>query len=177
MPLAPINPNNTLRYWVDYTTCGEQHSMQCRAGSDVTPADAGATIAALFNDLTSLFRLITIDSFRYANPGSNITVATAWPGASTYGSGVGAHYESAQYLDFVGRGPTGRRVRVAIFGCMFTTVGGDYRFSRSENAPVAAALDTLVSDSSIFLDVEYEIPVWNQYANSGVNAYWRNKIR
>ena len=177
MPLAPINPNNTQRYWVDYTTCGEQHSLQCRAVSTVTDADAGATMAAFLNAVSVWTRLITIDGFRRAAPGSNVTTSVTWPGSATYGSGAGSHYETAQYVDFIGRGPTGRRVRASVFGVNFSSLGGDYRISSAESPAVAAAIAELTSDAEIFVDVEYEIPVWHPYANCGVNAYWRNKVR
>jgi hypothetical protein len=77
----------------------------------------------------------------------------------------------------VGRGPTGRRVRVALFGAVIEQFGDDFRISGSENALVADAIAVLTSDGDIFLDVEYEVPVWHNYINLGSNAYWRNKIR
>lgn len=177
MPLTPVNPNNTQRFWVDYTVCGFQHTLQMRAGSTVAASDASATLAALFAAFdTSLF-LTTIDGFRSAAPGSNISVAETWLGDASYGSGAGAKYQSAWYYDMVGRGPTGRRVRVALFGAVLVQLGDDYRISGTENSLVTDALAVLTSDGDMFLDVEYEVPVWHNYINLGVNAYWRNKIR
>ena len=175
--MAPINPNNTQRFFVDYTTCGEAHTLLCRAGSTVTAADAGATIAAFLATLDSQLRLVTITGFRSAAPGTNITVPETWPGDATYGDGAGSHFETAQYLDFVGRGSTGHRVRVAVFGAINSHVGDDYRMTSAESTVVADALAALTSDGDIFLDVDYQVPVWHTYANLGVNAYWRNKVR
>lgn len=175
--MPPISPDNTQRFWVDYTTCGYSHTVMMRAGSTVEASDAGATMAALFAALTSQFRLQTITGFRSAAPGSNISVPEIWPGDATYGSGAGTAYETAQFLDFVGRGPTGHRVRVALFGCIGVSAGGDYRITPSEVSVIGDALDVLVSDGDMFLDVDYQVPVWHQYANSGGNAYWRNKVR
>jgi hypothetical protein len=151
--------------------------MLCRAGSTVIAADAGATMAAVFAAASSGMRLQTIDGFRSALPGTNISVPEVWPGAASYGSGAGTPYESAQYWDFVGRGSTGHRVRVALFGAIGVTAGGDYRISVGELSNIAAVLAELTSDGDIFLDIDYQVPVWHQYADSGVNAYWRNKIR
>jgi hypothetical protein len=175
--MPPISPDNTQRFFLDYTTCGYDHTMLCRAGSTVTPADAGATMAAFLAELDSQVRLVTITGFRSAAPGTNITVPQTWPGAATYGDGAGSAFESAQYIDFIGRGATGHRVRVALFGAINVQVGGDYRMSSAESTVVADAIAALTSDADIFLDVDYEIPVWHAYANLGVNAYWRNKIR
>jgi hypothetical protein len=175
--MPPISPDNTQRFWVDYTVAGFQHTLLCRAGSTVLAADAGATIAAFLAAIESSFYLITIDGFRRAAPGSNVSNPEVWPGASTYGDGAGTPKDSAHYMDFVGRGATGHRVRVAVFGAIISDFGGDYRLSGSESALVANAVAELTSDSEIFLDVDYEIPIWKNYANLGVNAYWRNKIR
>lgn len=175
--MAPISPDNTQRFFLDYTVCGYPHTHLCRAGSTVTASDAGATIAAFFAALTSQFRLITVLGFRSAAPGTNITVPETWPGAATYGSGAGSPFETAQFLDFVGRGSTGHRVRASIFGCSGTNAGGDFRITPAEVSAIGDALDVLLSDGDIYLDIDYEVPVWHEYANSGQNAYWRNKIR
>jgi len=175
--MAPISPDNTKRYFLDYSTCGFDHTLLCRTESTVTASDAGGTIAAFLDAIDSVFRLITVVGFRVAVVGSNITTSVTWPGAGTYGSGAGSAYESAQYLDFVGRGGTGHRARVAVFGCIFSEVGNNYRLESAENALVAAAIAELTSDTSIFNDIDGQIPVWHTYANTGVNAYWRNKIR
>lgn len=175
--MPPISPDNTQRFWVDYTVAGYGHTLMCRAGSTVVASDAGATIAAFFAALDSQIVLLTIDGFRSAVPGSNISVPETWPGDATYGSGAGDPYQSAQYLDFVGRGSTGHRVRASVFGVINVQVGGDYRVSAAESSFVGDAIAALTSDGDIFLDVDYQVPIWHNYANCGVNAYWRNKIR
>jgi hypothetical protein len=148
-----------------------------RANSTVVASDAGATMAAFINALAGQFRLITIDAFRSSLPGSNVSVLETWPGAATYGSGAGSPFETAQYYDFVGRAPSGRRVRAALFGAINVQVGGDYRISTTEQTEVANALAELTSDVDMWLAVDYDNPVWHMYANCGVNAYWRNKVR
>lgn len=177
MPLAPIDPNNTQRFWLDYSTCQFPHTLQCRAGSTVTASDAGGIMAAFLASIESQIYLLTVTGFRSAAPGTNITVPEVWPGASTYGDDEGPKYASAQYIDFVGRGPTGRRARAAVFGAINLQVGSDYRVSESESTAVTDGIAALTADGDIFLDVEYEVPVWHRYMNCGVNAYWRNKIR
>jgi hypothetical protein len=175
--MAPISPDNTQRFWVDYETCSTNHTLMCRAGSTVLAADAGATMAAFLAAFGSAIHLLTVSGFRSAAPGTNISVPETWPGAATYGSGVGPVYKGAYYADFVGRGSTGHRVRAAVFG-LNNPVGVDnFRYLASEATWVQDCLDALTSDGDIFLDIDYEVPVWKSYANSGGNAYWRNKIR
>jgi len=175
--MAPISPDNTQRFFLDYDTCGYGHTLLCRAGSTVIAADAGATIAAFLAAIDANFRLLTIPGFRNALPGSNITTPVTWPGAATYGSGAGVKYETAQYWDFVGRGATGHRVRVSLFGAIASFAGDNYRVLPGEAPAVTDAITALTSDGDIFLDVDYEVPVWHTYANCGVNAYWSNKVR
>lgn len=175
--MAPISPDNTYRWWVDYTSCGEQHTLMCRSGSTVVASDAGATIAAFFAAHDSAIYETTIDGFRSAPSGTNFSVPEVWPGASSYGTGTGPKYAAAWYYDYVGRGNTGHRVRVALFGAILVQVGNDYRITPAEQGFVGDALAALTSDGDIFLDVDYEVPIWKQYANCGVNAYWRNKLR
>lgn len=175
--MAPISPDNTQRFFVDYTVCTYQHTVLCRAGSTVTAADAGATMAALFAAFDSAIFATTIDGFRSAAPGTNITVPEVWPGAASYGVGAGQPADTANCYDMIGRGPTGHRVRVGLFGAILSRDGGDYRMSAAEDALVANAIAVLTSDGDIFLDIDYQVPVWKNYINLGPNAYWRNKVR
>lgn len=175
--MAPMDPNNTQRFWVDYTTCGFGHTLLCRAGSTVTASDAGGIIGAFLAAFSGDIYQLTIDGFRSANPGSNISVPQIWPGASTYGSGAGPKNATANFYDFIGRGATGKRVRTGVFGAKTTVTNEDYRISVGEQAFVADCLAALTADADIFLDIDYEVPVWKNYCNSGTNAYWRNKIR
>jgi len=175
--MAPISPDNTQRFWVDYSVCGHDHSLLMRAGSTVVASDASATMAAFLAALDGQLFLLTVTGFRSAAPGTNITVPETWLGAASYGSGAGSEYQSAWYYDFVGRGATGHRARAAVFGVVQLASGANYRITPAEATAVGDALDVLVSDGDMFLDIDYEVPVWHQYANSGANAYWRNKIR
>ena len=175
--MPPTAPDNTPRYFVDYTVCGFQHTLMCRVDSTVVAADVGATIDALFTAFDSSIFATTIDDFRFADAGSGVSNPVTWPGASGYGSGAGEPANTADYYDMIGRGPTGKRVRVAIFGATITTFGGDYRISGAENALVASAIAVLTSDVQMFLDIEFNNPVWKNYINIGTNAYWRNKVR
>jgi hypothetical protein len=175
--MAPLSPDHTPRYFLDYTTCGFEHTLMCRTDSGVDPADVSAVIAAFLAAIGGSFRQLDIVDFRFADAGTNITVPVTWGGAASYGSGSGSPYESAHYMDFIGRGSTGRRVRVAVFGMINSSAGGDYRLIPSESGVVAAAIAELTSDAQMFLDIDFTVPVWKNYANVGVNAYWRNKIR
>jgi hypothetical protein len=164
-------------YFLDYTTCTEQHTLQMRCEPTTTDSDASGTIGAFLTAIDSQIYEMTIDGFRFRQAGSHVTLPAVWSGAASYGSGAGARAFTANYLDFVGRDPSGVRVRVAVFGAINITLGGDYRMSSSESSVVADAIAELTSDANMFWTVGGEVPVWNTYANLGVSAYWRNRIR
>jgi hypothetical protein len=174
--MAPLS-NNTRRWWLDYSTCGHGHTLLMRSSDPVDAAEASAAIGSFLGDLSTQLREITITGFRTAAKGSDVSLPATWGGAATYGSGTGSEFESAQYLDFVGRDEAGRRVRVAVFGVVYSEVGNNYRVTTAESTAVVDALADLVGDPECFLTISELNPVWHTYANVGQNAYWRNKIR
>jgi len=72
----------------------------------------------------------------------------------------------------------GRRCRVAIFGLkgIVDTSGDDFRFPSSVGY-VGAALAVLEADGNVPCSISGLAVNWHQYMNSGINAYWRNRIR
>lgn len=178
--MAPLPVESTARLFVDYTTCSEQHTMMVRYGVGGSVSDAIAMLDAFLIALDDFVLAATIDGARVSDLGSTVTYPVAWTGAAGFGDGTGTHYKTANYLDFVGRSIGGRRVRLAVFGAVFhaDTVGtGDYRFNATDEARVAAALAVLEASSDTPVAIDGDPAVWQQYANCGVNAYWRNHIR
>lgn len=177
--MAPLPSNNTGVLFLDYTTCTVEHTVQIRYAS---ASSVGAAMTLLDDLLTSLVSGLTkleVIGARHRAVGANVTFPIAWTGAASYGTVVGPRYKGAAYLDFVGRGITGRRLRIAIFGPgdFFDTANEDYRFTVADSAVVAAAVAVLEAGSAVPVDISGSEVTWNQYANTGVNAYWRNKIR
>lgn len=149
--------------------------MRCEGTT--TDTDASATIGAFLTAISSQINELTVVGFRFRQAGHHVALPATWSGDATYGSGAGDPYQSAAYLDFVGRDEDGVRVRVAVFGCINVQLGGDYRALSSESSYIADAIAELTSDGNMFWTVNGKIPSWNPYSNLGVNAYWRNKIR
>jgi hypothetical protein len=177
--MTPLPANNTGVLFVDYSVCGENHTMEVRYDGGGSVADAAVFADQLLTAASPGLFLLTILGTRHRAAGSNVSLPTIWPGSATYGSGSGAHYQSAWYADLVGRSDDGRRCRIAVFGFqeVADTTNNDYRVLRSESSiaddMVAAAEAGVHAPASIggFLCS------WHQYINIGVNAYWRNRIR
>jgi len=137
--------------------------------------DTHALLVALDPGLTEL----TVTGARNRELGANVTVPVTWIGDVSYGGAIGPRYKGAAYLDFVGRDTSGRRVRIAIFGPgdFFDATNEDYRFLTTDSSVIAAARSVLDGTANTFITISGEKPTWYSYANTGVNAYWRNRIR
>ncbi len=177
--MAPLPSNNTAVLFVDYSGCGENHTLQIRFAAPGIIADAMGIADGLLAALGATIREITITGARVRAAGSNVTIPVAWTGAATYGSGAGSHNESAYYVDFVGRSVDGRRCRVAVFcvGVPADATNQDFRLTRSESGGVDAALTVLEAGSGAPVSISGLAVSWHQYGNIGTNAYWRNQIR
>lgn len=175
--LAPLLPNNTARYFLDYSVASTSHTLGMRVDPEVTDADAISVLDSFMDVVGAFCYPITVEGLRFQQAGALVSYDVAWTGSAGWGTGTSVPAVAAQYYDFVGRDTEGRRVRVAVFGAGLVTSGGDYRIVDSEAGWVSDALAALTQDAQMFWTIGGEIPVWKQYINCGVNAYWRNKQR
>lgn len=175
--MAPLPIDNTRRWWLDYSVCTKEHSLLMRSIDTVDAVQASDAIDAFLTALNSQLRLVTVLGLRMAPKSSSISAPAVWSGAATYGSGAGSPFESANFIDFLGRTSGGRRARAGMFGAINAQVGGDYRVTNAESTFVGDALTALAADPDCFQAIDDFAPTWYQYANIGASAYWRNKIR
>lgn len=177
--MAPLPSNTTGVVFLDYNTCDEPHTVQCRYGASSDANGAMTVLDAFLTALSPVLNLVTIVGARERVAGGNVSLPLTWLGSATYGSGAGPHNESAYYYDFVGRSADGRRVRMAMFGAGgdHDGIGEDFRFSVADSSDIAAAFAVLAAAGADCVSIS-GLPVsWHPYANGGVNAYWRNRIR
>lgn len=176
--MAPLPSNNTAVYFLDYEVESHQHTIQARFGSGGSVNDAAAFLDAFLTAFGTNIYLLTIIGARVRDVGSDVTYPVTWDGAATYGSSTEGEYASAQYIDFIGRSIDGRRCRIAVFGVkgIVDTGQKDFRLA-SGVAYVGAALAVLEASSDVPVSISGEPVNWHQYANTGINAYWRNHIR
>lgn len=185
MPLAPLSPSNTPRYWVDYEANGVQHTMQFRypGGALSGPPDTGFLngITLFLSELLTLLPSdFTIVGARYAPAGSDVTLPTTAPSSPGTGGGTPAAAEVPAYLTFVGRTSAGRKVKVQVYGVSASPAseGGvfsDYRLTAGQSTPVDDAIAALGILGAVGIDGESIN--WYTYANCGYGAYWQKKQR
>jgi len=177
--MAPLPSNSTAVLFVDYSGCGEDHTLQVRYGSGSSANDAMTLLDAVWSAMSPRLRLVTISGARVRDISTNVTYPVTWTGASTYGSGAGVHFEAAYYADFVGRSIDGRRCRLAFFcaAAPADVTNDDFRVTAAENADVSDAIDALNAGSDVPVSISGQAVNWQLYANIGTNAYWRNRLR
>jgi len=177
--MAPLDPTNTARVFLDYETCGENHTAMLRYSALGSVSDCFDIWQTMLGSMNTFLHQITITGARNAVVGSNITNPVTWTGDATYGGDPGPHYASAQYIDFIGRDVQGRRVRSAFFGAAFLFDGtqDDFRFQAADFAFVVTCVTALEGDPGNAVTINGLAATWHLYGNGGVNAYWRNQIR
>lgn len=175
--MAPLPHNNTDILFVDYNTCGHDHTAEIRLNG------AGAVDNAIdtFGEVVTAFGLAlcaaTFISARLQLEGENVSNPVSWTGPATWGGDPGTEEKTAWFYGLIGRSLAGRRVRFYLFGAAAVASGTDYRMLPGEFDELVDALGAIRAQTDNFLAIDGATAVWKSYANTGVNAYWRNKIR
>lgn len=175
--MPPLPSNTTGVVFVDYSVGGHDHTIEARYSASGSQAGAMTVIDDLLTSLAAVLFTLTINGARHRPALSNVTLPVPWTGAATYGSGVAVPAQSAWYYNFIGRAPSGRRARIGVFGSNAVTdiSAGDYRIPIVGAFVGARAVLDAAPDDAVAIDGD--TPVWYDYVNCGVNAYWRNRIR
>lgn len=174
--MAPLDPNNTARFFWDYTVDGANHTFITRHNGILSPGAAGASVATLLTTIASQINLITINTCRSAAQGSDFSFpVTSGIEGSQYGAGVGNADTVPRELNFVGRSSGGRRCRLGIFGYKGNI--STWRVTGAEVAAVQNAVNHLNASVGIYLAIDGVEPVWYPYVNVLYNAYWQGAVR
>lgn len=175
--MAAVAPNYTPRLWVKYDGPAGEHEVQFRypsaTGVDAMVADAADVCASLKAFLTTS---TTFVSARLAQAGSNLSFPVAWVPIVGTSADALPEVEYPNFVSWVGRGTSGRRVRLTLNGVPIDA-DSDYRILESENAAVAAVLTKLRAGPVSQVAIDATPIVWNPYANLGRNAYFQRKRR
>jgi len=174
--MAALAVENTVRYFYDYTQSGFSHTLLIRGTTGATDASVDAALATLLGDIGSLFVGSVITAARKAEKDSIFSFPFASDRISDeFGSGASNSIANPRQVSFVGRSPTGRRVRFSIFG--FAGNLTDYRITTAESAAVLAAVNHLNAFGTEFCAIDGQTASWQGYANVGLNDYWVRQSR
>lgn len=175
--MAPHDPKNTARFFLDYRTPLAEHTLVMRVNGAVSDAEAIATAEGYTNAVKGLlFGSTQWTQLRKAAAGTNVSFGVPWsPVQPTSGLAQTQHFEP-YFISMTGRDPNGIRAKLTQFGC---TVGLDasYRVFPSENADIVPLLNYVQLTSNSFVTIAGAQPLWNTYVNVGYNAYWQRQQR
>lgn len=180
--MAPLTPNVTQRYWLDYTTGITEHSAMIRIGEGGGDAQAlsffSQFLAALQPVLSDEFAVLGV---RRAALGSNVSFPVAIGALSTF---TGTDTDSPLPVDapkefvWVGRGiVTGRRWKLSMYGIQLP-FPPDYRYS----GPIfptglGDAIDVLQEFDGIIVAIDGGPITVYEYVNVNNNSYWESEAR
>jgi hypothetical protein len=172
--MAPLPPNGTPRYKVNYTITSFQHSFQVR--SHVSPSAIGTFLDAFLTALADALYGLIVQTVEFAADGSDIflPVATGIEG-NVYSVGSPTVTEVPHFYGFIGRSAAGRKWHLDVFGAR--TLGIDYRLNAGENADVDAAIAVLQGAGATLVGIDDAVVTVYGYANCGANAHFQRKVR
>lgn len=188
----PIDPANTARVYIDYTSAQITHTLMFRLGAGATTANAAIRAQACAEIFK--MRMQQADSFvsaRFSDKNSHFSLPIPFtPVTGVIDGASGNIYwvedpESA-FLSLIGRGTTtGRRTRWEFFTpCRTTGWPESNRYAAGASGPIDALRENwkaFVEESSApgdqLVTVAGDIPVVYGYVNIAKNGYWQRKQR
>lgn len=175
--MPPLPPESTKRFFLDYTVCTFQHTLLMRVANSVDEAAASTAFDDFLSALSSDLHALSVDGMRVADELSTISLPATYTGTLSFGSGAGTPADTAGFVDFVGRTSGGIRWRVAVFGATGVATGGNWRATPGEVTAFDNARAVINAATDVWLAIDGNKPVLNNYCDTGYNAYWRNKVR
>jgi hypothetical protein len=175
--MAPLPVNSTNRLWVRKVGVTGTHEIMFRGQPGSDQVDLAGVASDFLNATKGLVYEGDIwTSARYSASGSDLSFPVGWtPIAGANGSAYDGRNQPF-FVDWVGRGPDGRRVRWSIQGAV-PFQDSNYRAVQGENAGVDAGIASLNSAVSILATIGGTPPFVYGYADVGYNAYQQRKRR
>jgi len=174
--MAPLPPNSTRRYFVDYSDGQANHTFVVRTLDVISSTEASEGIHSFLSAWSDASYLLTILGMRRCSAGSNVSVPVTWEGDATYGSGGMPLPLRPLQVSFLGRDDLGRRFRLFLFGCK-VAVPDNFRYVRGTGTILDDAYDAMDAAVNIFLTISGHAPTFYNFADANYNNYWERAIR
>jgi len=173
MPLSPLPESNTKRYFLVYTADTVEHRAQIRVANTVSDAAAVLELAGLITDIQALLYVSThFNSLEVADEGSDIrNPVSGWTAITGSGDADEPDINRPLSHSFVGRSPTGRKVRLFLFGTQFGTPT-EWRVTPGGGSAITTAIARLNSTASFYLAIDGSKPIWYPYVNVKYNDHY-----
>lgn len=176
MPVTPLPPSNTRRYFLDYSVGGIQHTLTCRTTGTVSAGTAAVAIDGFLSAFGTTLHELTVIGFRISAAGSDVSLPVNWPEADTYGTGALTGANRARFSSITGRSTAGRKARVDLYG-LKENPNASWRFLPTDFTWVSAAITALGATTGCFTAID-GLPVdWHAYVNINMNDHWVDEFR
>lgn len=175
--MAPLPPNNTERWFVDYDVVGVNHTLLLRAQLPQTNDVVSTFVEDFFGALDDALWAITIHGIRRSVQGSDVSLDQSYLGATSFGGGTPDDLGKGYFLAYEGRSEGGRLVKVTVFGFKNLLSVGDTRFAVSDPSPYFDALGVIAATPGMPAAIDGNNVIWKNYVNCGNNAYWQRQAR
>lgn len=172
--MTPLPPDGTPRFKINYNTASFDHSFQVRSHS--SPSAIGTLIDAFLTQLSPALFDWNVLTVEFAATSSDIflPVVSGIEG-NNYGGGSPTVQEEAWFYGFQGRGATGRKWHLDVYGAI--SLGTNYIWQPGEYTVMDNAVAALQAFGTALVDIaDAEVTVYT-YVNAGVNAHYQRKIR
>jgi hypothetical protein len=178
MPITPLPPSNTKRYFIEQNVAGEVHYIQVRCGPGVTDAGALARFQTDFALLTSqMHDDVSFTNLYVADLGSDIRNPVAgWTpidGASGSNMPVELHPKT---LCLRGRSSTGRKVRMFLWG-MDPALTEEWKYV----PPVPSGLNSfriaVTGNGNFYITIDGTPATYRADMTIGINDHWVSNER
>lgn len=175
--MPPLANNLTDRYFLDYEGPAGQHTVLFRFAPSAVQADA---IDKVEQVATAMAPFLTPDTtfhqLRVSQSGTLVSFPVAWTPIDGTSEDTMTPEEYPNFVSWVGRDQSGVRVRWTLQGIPLNP-DADYRIPAGDNVAVQAVLSALSGGAALLVTASGAVPILNQYANFGRNAYFQRQRR
>lgn len=180
-PLPPLDPSNTRRLYIVYTSGGVEHNMMLRVAGAISAGTIEDTIDAVALAMAPLMdptdTVIRVDD---CAAGSNIRFPLFPIGYNgTAGSSSPTDQTKSAFISMTGKGTDGRLTRVSFY-IMTAANFADTRVALGVvAAPYADWYNSISSNpfGVAFRTIGGAIPTYNNYLNIARSGYWQREFR
>jgi hypothetical protein len=178
MPLTPLPPSNTKRYFLGLASAEAQHHVQVRCADTVSDSQAvidlgfsvGLLLPVTFNDYTWNELLVAEHGSDIRNPVAGWTPLVGTQGFSQ------TDREFPLAITARGRSSTGRKAKFSLWGQFFTQQN-DWMYTPALLGAHASFMAIVVTTPSYFLAIDGSKPVWREDFTYDYNDHWVQAAR
>lgn len=178
--MAPLDPKNTPRASIQYTSGGLAHDLDVRFHSDTVPADALESVNTIIEAmLACMDGSDSVYGAEWIPEGTNISqpFPGALTGVGTNSGGVLTDQSRSAAISMTGKSNDGRKVRVMFFS-IHLNGSTETRYTRSAlPANFEAWTDVIADPDNLLTTISGAEPSWKGYANVSRNAHFQRKQR